>query len=99
MESAVAREVKEERGASLKSSTYLDQVIYPHPSGDLITQHVFFIKEGEYDGEMGNREPEKEELSWVSEGELIELCTSIAGKAVLALLSEQNVITEGSLKG
>jgi 8-oxo-dGTP pyrophosphatase MutT (NUDIX family) len=94
---AVAREVKEERGANVHESLYLDSTSYPHPNGNLITQHVFLIEDGGYTGEMGNLEPEKEELTWEQQERLSELCTSTAGKAVLNLLRERGVI-EGEKK-
>jgi 8-oxo-dGTP pyrophosphatase MutT (NUDIX family) len=89
LEEAVKREIWEERGTEVRGPRFVATVEYPHPNGFLITQHVFLIEEDV--GEIGNLEPEKEQLFWMTREELGEVCTSAPAKAVLNLLDESGV--------
>lgn len=82
------REAKEERGVDIETAKYIGKVSYPHPNGTIITQNILVVEDGAYVGEVGNTEPEKEELLWVDLEEAERLCTSEAGKTVLGKIKE-----------
>lgn len=93
-EEAVKREVGEERGARVTCSKLVSTVTYPHPNGSIIKQHIFLIEEDGYEGEMGNLEPDKEELYWMSLDELSQVCTTPPAQAVLGALETNGVFNE-----
>lgn len=77
------REIKEERGCIAKELSSLGVISYKHPSAGVISQEVFMVGIENIIGEVGNNEPEKEELIWVTVGEANKLCKFEGAKIVL----------------
>jgi 8-oxo-dGTP pyrophosphatase MutT (NUDIX family) len=84
----VQREIAEERGAGILAATKIDSVTYLHPSGSNITQHIYLVEQKNIDGEIVNKEPEKEELFWVTLEEADQLCRFEGARIVLKKLIE-----------
>lgn len=79
------REIKEERGCVVKELSSLGVVSYKHPNAGVISQEVFMVGIENIIGEVGNNEPEKEELIWVTVAEADKFCKFEGVRMVLDL--------------
>lgn len=80
------REIKEERGCNVKELISLGVVSYKHPSAGVISLEVFMVGTDNIIGEVDNKEPEKEELVWVTIEEANKLCKFEGARMVLDLV-------------
>ena len=83
------REIEEERGCTAKVCSSLGVVSYRHPAAGVISLEVFLVEKDNIIGEVGNKEPEKEELVWVSVCEADMLCKVEGAKIVLNLVKQR----------